>query len=281
MHIDVKREVTGSASGRFGMAALGVIVILAVFAPFIAGYDPTAQTPFALEPPSRAHLLGTNHVGQDVWSQLVYGARVSLLVGFSVACLSTLLSALLGSSAALIGGLYDKVVMRVVDAFITVPAIFIMILVAAYLGSSLWVLVILLSLLGWQAGARIVRAQALSLKEENHVLAARCFGAGNRYLILRHILPDLGPILLVEFIFSMRRAIFMQAGLAFIGIGDPGTVSWGMMMNEAREFIFLNAWLWWLLPAGLILSLTIVAITFIGHSLEPAMDPRLGGEVVA
>jgi len=115
MHIDVKREVTGSASGRFGMAALGVIVILAVFAPFIAGYDPTAQTPFALESPSRAHLLGTNHVGQDVWSQLVYGARVSLLVGFSVACLSTLLSALLGSSAALIGGLYDKVAMRVVD----------------------------------------------------------------------------------------------------------------------------------------------------------------------
>lgn len=281
MHIDLKKEITHSGSGRFGIALFLLIVIMAIFAPLLAGYDPVAQSPVDLTSPSLSHLLGTNHVGQDIWSQLLYGARTSLLVGLSVAFLSTLLSVIFGTSAALIGGLYDKIIMRIVDALIAIPAIIVLILVAAYLQPSLWMLIILLSLLSWQGGARIVRAQALSLKEGMHVFAARCFGASKLYLIYRHILPDLSPILLVEFIYSMRRAVFLEAGLAFIGISDPNTISWGMMMREALEFSYLDVWLWWLLPAGIALSLTIVSITFIGHALEPAMDPRLRGEASA
>jgi len=281
MHIDIKGEVTHSGSGRFGIALFLLLVILAVFAPFLAGYDPTAQSAEALKSPSFGHLLGTNHVGQDIWSQLLYGARSSLLVGLSVAFLATLLSAVIGASAALVGGLYDSFVMRVVDALIVIPVIVVLILVAAYIQPGLWVLIILLALLGWQGGARIVRAQALSLKEGMHVSAARCFGAGKVYLIFRHILPDLSPILLVELIYSLRRAVFLEAGLAFIGISDPGIVSWGMMMREALEFSYLDVWIWWLLPAGIALSLTIVSITFLGHALEPAMDPRLRGEASA
>jgi len=281
MHVDLKKELTKSGRGRFGLALLLLIVLMAIFAPLLAGYDPTGQSRSAFQSPCLSHLLGTNHVGQDIWSQLVYGARTSLLVGFSVAFLTTVLSALVGASAALIGGLYDSIVMRVVDALIVIPVIIVLILVAAYLQPSLWILIILLSLLGWQGGARIVRSQALSLKERMHVSAARCFGAGRLYLICRHIIPDLSPILLVEFIYSMRRAIFMEAGLAFLGIADPSMVSWGMMMREALDFSYLNVWLWWLLPAGIALSLTIVSITFIGYTLEPAMEPRLRGGVHA
>ena len=281
MHVDLKKEVTQSSAGRFGIAAFVLIVLLAVFAPLLTGYDPIGQTANSFLAPSWSHLLGTNHVGQDIWSQLVYGARTSLLVGISVALFSTLLGAVVGASAALIGGTYDSIVMRIVDALIVIPIIIVLILVAAYLRPSIWTIIVLLSLLGWQGGARIVRAQALSLKEKMHVAAARSFGAGTLYLMYRHIVPDLSPILLVEFIYAMRRAVFMEAGLAFIGISDPNVVSWGMMMREAMDYSYLNVWAWWLLPAGIALSLLIISVTFIGHSMEPVMDPRLRGEASA
>ncbi|MDY6836181.1 MAG: ABC transporter permease [Chloroflexota bacterium] len=278
MHLDPKREVTHSSVGRLGIALFLLIVLMAVFAPLLANHDPIEQTIHSLESPSLNHLLGTNHVGQDIWSQLVHGARTSLLVGLLVALLSTILSAIVGTSAALIGGLYDRIVMRIVDAFIVMPLLIVMILVSAYLGAGLGATILLLSLLSWQGGARIVRSQSLSLKERVHISAARGFGANKLYIMRRHLIPDLGTILIVDFIYSVRRAIFLQAGLAFIGIGDPNIVSWGTMMREALDWIFLDVWRWWLLPAGIALSLTIVSITFIGHALEPALDPRLKDE---
>ena len=281
MHVDPKREVTHSNSGRFGLGLFLLILFIAIFAPLLAGYDPIEQSVDSLEAPSIDHWLGTNHVGQDIWSQLVYGARTSLIVGLSVAVMTTVLSALIGASAALVGGLYDKIVMRVVDAFIVIPIFIVLIVIAAYLEPDLWIIILMLALFGWQDGARVVRAQTLSLKERTHISAARSFGANRLYLIRRHIIPDVGPILVVDFIYSMRKAVFIQAGLAFLGIGDPNVVSWGMMMREALDWVFLDVWRWWLVPAGVALSLTIVAITFIGHALEPALDPRLGGEADA
>jgi peptide/nickel transport system permease protein len=265
----------------FGIVLLLLMLIIALFAPLLTSYQPNNQTPFAFKPPSSSHWLGTNHVGQDILSQLIYGARASLLVGFSVAFLAVILSAIIGTSTALTGGLYDRIIMRVVDAFIVIPAIIIIILVSAYLKPSLCVLILLLSLLGWQGGARVIRAQALSLKEMGHISAAQSFGASNVYLVSRHILPDLGPILLVEFIYGVRWAIFMEAGLAFLGITDPTTISWGMMMREALDFCYLPVWQWWLLPPGVALSLTISAVTFIGHTLEGALDPRLRSDTNA
>jgi len=281
MHINLKEEVKQNNFAKFGIVLLLLMLVIALFAPLLAPYQPNSQTPFAFEPPSSNHWLGTNHVGKDILSQLIYGARTSLLVGFSAALLATILSAIIGTSAALIAGLYDKIIMRIVDAFIIIPAIVIIILVAAYVKPSLWVLILLLSLLGWQGGARIIRAQALSLKEMGHISAAQSFGASNVYLTFRHILPDLAPILSVEFIYGIRRAIFMEAGLAFLGIADPTTVSWGMMMREALDFCYLDVWQWWLLPPGIALSLTILSVTFIGHTLEGALDPRLESEAIA
>jgi len=281
MHIDLKREIKQSNAGKTGLVVLLVMVSIALLAPIIAPYDPSQQSTSSLLSPSLSHWLGTNHVGQDIWSRLVFGARTSLLVGFGVGIVSTLLATIFGVSAALVGGLYDKVIMRVVDAFIVIPMVIVVILVAAYLKPSILILILLLSLLSWQGGARVMRAQALSFKERGHIAAARSFGAHHFYIAWRHIVPDLGPILLVDFIYSVRRAVFMEAGLAFMGITDPTVVSWGMMMRDALTFSYLNVWQWWLIPTGVALSLTIVGLTFIGYAAEPVIEPRLRGAEVA
>ncbi len=281
MHINPKQEIRHSKFAMFGIGMLLLLLVMAIFGPLLTPYQPLSQTPHAFEPPSFNHWLGTNDVGQDILSQLIYGARTSLLIGFSAAFLAIILGAIIGTSAALVGGLYDRIVMRIVDAFIVIPAIIVIILVAAYLKPSIVVLISLLALLGWQGAARTIRAQALSLKELGHISAARSFGANNLYLIIRHILPDLVPILLMGFIYGVRRAIFMEAGLAFLGIVDPTTVSWGMMMREALDFSYLDVWRWWLIPPGVALSLTILAVTGIGHTLEGALDPRLRREANA
>ncbi len=281
MHISLKKEIKKSHTGQAGLIILALVITIAILAPLLSRYDPGQQSITSLLSPSYSHWLGTNQVGQDICSQLLYGARTSLLVGFGVGILSLVLSILFGVSAALIGGLYDKIIMRIVDAFIVIPMVIVVILVAAYIRPDLFVLILLLAVLSWQGGARVIRAQALSLKEGGHVNASRTFGASRLYIAWRHIVPDLGPILLVEFIYGVRRAVFVEAGLAFLGIGDPMLVSWGMMMRDAMKFSYLNVWQWWLVPAGVALSLTIVGLTFISHAAESVLDPRLRGEAVA
>ena len=281
MHINVKREIAESNPAKAGFVILLVMIAAALLAPLIAPYDPHQQSTSALLSPSMSHLLGTNHVGQDIWSRLFFGARTSLLVGFGVGILATLLGTICGVSAALIGGLYERILMRLVDALIVIPMVIIIILVAAYIKPSILVLIVLLSLLSWEGGARIIRAQALSIKERGHVAAAQSFGARNAYIARRHIVPDLGPILLVDFLYGIRRAVFMEAGLAFLGISDPTMVSWGMMMRDALSFSYLNVWQWWLVPTGIALSLTIIGLTFIGYAVEPVIDPRLRGAEIA
>jgi len=173
MHIDLKREIKESGPGKTGLIILLVMVAVALLAPVLATYDPHQQSIASLLSPSWDHWLGTNHVGQDIWSRLVFGARTSLLVGFGVGILSTLLGTVFGVSAALVGGLYEKVVMRIVDVFIVIPMVIVIILISAYIRPSILNLILLLSLLSWQGGARIMRAQALSLKERGHVTAAK------------------------------------------------------------------------------------------------------------
>jgi peptide/nickel transport system permease protein len=281
VHISLKKEIKQSGAGQAGLALLVLVVGIAAAAPLLSHYGPLQSSTSTLLAPSASHWLGTNQVGQDIWSQLIYGARTSLLVGFGVGILALALSIIFGVSAALVGGFYDRAVMRVIDAFIVIPMVVVVILVAAYIRPGLPVIILLLAALSWQGGARVVRAQALSLKESGPIDAARIFGAGRSYIAWHHILPDLGPILLVEFIYGVRRAVFIEAGLAFLGIGDPNLVSWGTMMRDAMSFSYLNVWEWWLVPAGVALSLTIIGLTFVSHAAESVLDPRLRGGRVA
>ncbi|MHC1631906.1 MAG: ABC transporter permease [Methanotrichaceae archaeon] len=262
--------------GKVGLVLIGMMAALAIFAPLLTPYDPHENTDSeAFSSPSLDHWLGTNDARQDIWTRLVYGARTSLVVGFGVSLLSAFLSVLIGGTSAIFGGLYDRFWMRVVDAIIAIPGIIIIILVAAYLRPDTLLIMFILSALMWPGGARMIRAQTLTLKERMHVSAAQTFGAGWLYILFHHIIPDLGPVLVAIMIQDARRAVFMEAGLSFLGISDPSVVSWGKMMQFARVYIYLGVWKWWLLPTGLALTVTLMGLSFTGFALETAMDPRL------
>jgi peptide/nickel transport system permease protein len=275
MHLSLLKEFRRSTAGPAGGLILMGIAAIAFLAPLLAPLDPNLQTREAFQSPSPRHPLGTNHVGQDIGSRLVHGARTSLAVGMLVALAATLAGALVGGSCALKGGFYDAILMRLVDAFLIVPAIIVLILITAYLKPGLLLIILLISSFSWAGGARIVRAQTLSLKARAHLLAARSFGGTRGYLLRRHVLPELGPILIFEFIHNFRRAVFMEAGIAFLGVCDPAVVSWGTMMKNAMDYSYMNSWMWWLIPPGMALSATILALAWIGHNLEPILEPRL------
>jgi peptide/nickel transport system permease protein len=278
MHIDPLREISHDPLAKIGLFMLAIITLMAIFAPLLSNYSPHDYTGKIFSLPGRDHPLGTDSMGQDIWVRLLYGARTSLLVAGAVALLSTSLSVLVGATAALVGGLYERFCMRIVDAMISLPTIIVMILVAAYLRPSLPLLILLISAFSWPGGARIIRSQVLSLKERMHINAARTFGAGKRHIIISHIIPDLSPIISALMMQDARRAVFMEAGLAFLGVSDPMVISWGKMMNQALAFTYLDVWQWWLVPTGLALSATLVAISLLSFSLETAIDPRLRKE---
>lgn len=279
MHVNYWQEIKENRLGRVGLWLFLLLPLLAALAPFLTPYPPEARVGAAFSPPSTQHWLGTNDIGQDIWSCLLYGARTSLVVGCGAALLAGIISVLVGTSSALAGGLYDSLCMRVVDAFLVIPPVLVAILVGAYLKPNLLTLIVLLAVFLWPGGARIIRAEALSLKEKKSVAAARTFGAGSFYIMARHIVPDLGPVLLAVMIQDARRAIFMEAGLSFLGVCDPTLLSWGKMMQQALKFTYLEVWKWWLLPPGIALSLTVTALTLIGYALEGVLNPRLRGEM--
>jgi len=279
MHVNYFFEVKRNPAGRAGLALLLLILAPALLAPVLSAYQPAEYTGDIFSPPTAQYRLGTNDVGQDVWSQLLYGARTSLAVACGTAALSTFLSLLVGGTCAYFGGLYDRFWMRLVDTLIVIPPVIVAILAAAYLRPNALLLVLLLSSFFWPGGARIIRAQALTLKEKMPVTAARTFGAGWVHIMRSHIVPDLGPILTAVMIQDARRAVFMEAGLSFLGIADPAMVSWGKMMQQALAFTYLEVWKWWLLPTGFALSLTLTGFTFTGLALESALNPRLRKEV--
>jgi peptide/nickel transport system permease protein len=278
MHVDALGEISHDPLAKAGAVILVLIACIAIFAPLISHFSPHDYTGQIFSPQSRDHPLGTDSMGQDIWARLLYGARTSLLVAGSVALLSTTLSVLIGSFAALAGGIWERLLMRMIDAMISLPTIIVMILVAAYLRPSLTLLILLISFFSWPEGARITRSQVLSLKERMHIYAARTFGAGKRHIISTHIIPDLSPIICAIMMQDARRAVFMEAGLAFLGISDPTVISWGKMMNQAMAFTYLDVWKWWLVPTGLALSATLIGISFLSFSLESAIDPRLRRE---
>ncbi|WP_027364855.1 ABC transporter permease [Desulfotruncus alcoholivorax] len=279
MHINILKEVKSDYMGRTGLTILLSLLALALLAPLLTHYRPEDYTGLIFQPPSARHWLGTNDVGQDVWTQLLYGARNSLLTGGGAAVLAVLFSLLTGGSAALLGGMYDRVLMRLVDAMLVIPPVIVVILTAAYLKPNLLLLIVIISVFLWPAGARMVRAQTLALKESMHVMAARSFGGGRTYVLKRHLAPEMGPVLTAIIIQFARRSVFMEAGVSFLGISDPSLVSWGKMMQDALQFTYLDVWKWWLLPPGFALSLTIIGFTFTGTALETVMNPRLRKEV--
>ncbi len=260
-----------------GGGLLIALALAAVLAPVLAPYDPSALAGDSLQPPSGQHLLGTNNIGQDIFSQLIWGARTSLAVALGAATLAVLAGIVVGITAGLLGGVPDMFAMRVVDVFLAIPRLPLLVLVGALVGANRTSLILLIALLTWPVVARVLRSQTLSLRQRGFVVAARSFGGGIAYIIRRHLVPAVAPLATSSFILIAGNAILLEASLAFLGLSDPTGVSWGLMLNRALlhpGLYFVDAWMWWVLPAGFAITLAVMGFAFLGVGLEPVLNPR-------
>lgn len=260
-----------------GLLIVSGLVAIAVLAPWIAPYDPEAITGDAFENPSSAHLLGTNDAGADIFSRLVMGSRNTLVVAGAATALILAIGVAVGLTAGLRGGFIDTALMRLVDVFLALPVLPLLIFIAALAEPSRTLSILMIGLFNWAQTARVVRSQTLSLRTRGFVGIARGFGAGPLYVIRRHLMPTLAPVIAANLVFVAGLAVTIEAGLAFIGLADPAAVSWGGELNRAlfNPQIYLGSlWLSWLMPVGLAITLAVLGFTFIGIALEPRFNPR-------
>lgn len=268
---------TLTPSARFGWIVMLCIVFMAIFAPWICRYPHDASSGPALIPPGVAHILGTDELGYDLWAQICFGARTSLIVGLGTAFLSGIPGAAAGMLSGYLGGLLDKIVMRIIDMMIVLPDLPVMIVLAAFLGPSLLNIIVVLSLFSWVFTARIVRSRVLSLKDRYYIKSAELNGADSWYIIQRHLLPDVFPLAAVSMIRLTGRAVVAEAGLSFLGLGDPASRSWGMIIHHATSFdgiYYTRYWQWWLVYPWIALTLLVTALAFISRDLEIRIEPK-------
>lgn len=266
---------------RHRIAAASALVLLlmvgaAIFAGPISGHDPNATDLFGIRAaPSSEHWLGTDSTGRDVLSRLLFAARVSLGVGVASAAIAVVIGTLLGSLAGLMGGWADGLVMRLVDVFMSFPALVILLVVAGVLGPSVLTIVIGIGLFQWPVCGRLVRGVTLSLREQEYVQASRATGAGPFWIMTRHIMPAALPPVSVVATLAVAQAIELEATLSFLGLGiQPPSASWGNMLTDAQSLTVIKSepWLW--LPAGIAIAVTVLAVNFVGDGLRDAVDPR-------
>ncbi len=268
-----------------GLLMLGVIITLAVLAPLFTLYGPKELACEPFETPSRAHWLGCNDVGQDLWSQLLYGARVSLFVGIAVAAVSTLIATVLALTAgfmaggALSGGgagagsWIDRLIMRTVDVVLSLPFLPLVIVLGVYFGASVQTQILVITLVLWAQPVRELRAQVLSIRAAGFVEASRSMGAGGRFIGLRHILPELAPLIVPQFVRIAHAAILVEASLSFLGLGDPLQNSWGSTLfhANARAAFLTGSWTYWILPPGLAIAYSVLAFAFVGYGFDASL----------
>jgi peptide/nickel transport system permease protein len=259
-----------------GLVIIVVIVLMAIFAPFITSYSPTDLDLRSIrEPPSTEHILGTDTLGFDVWSRVVYGARTSLIVGFGAVAISILIGTVLGVTAGFYGGATDQVIGRLTDTIMSLPSLLLVIVFVSIVGPSLESVVVVIALLTWPGICRLVRGQYLALRESEFVTAARVVGVRDRGIIYRHLLPNIFGPLSVAATFYMAQAILLEAALSFLGLGvKPPTPSWGNMVNLAQDAAVLQFMPWTWVPPAMAIALIVLGINFVGDGLRDALDPR-------
>lgn len=261
---------------RYGVIGVGLLVLAlaaAVFAPLIAPSGPFDISAAKFIPPGQAaHPLGTDHLGRDVLSQIVYGARLSLAVGLVAAGISAIVGVVIGSVAGYFGGGVDLLLSRITDMFLIIPAFFLIIVVVATLGSNLVYVMVVIGLTSWPANARLMRSQALTLRERTFVQALTALGESHLRILVRHIIPNGIQPIVANSTLQIAGAILLEAGLSFIGLGDPNRASWGRLIYEGRSYI-VTAW-WPSVFAGIAIVITVMAFYLIGDGLAYVLNPR-------
>jgi peptide/nickel transport system permease protein len=263
---------------RFALAGGIVVVVLfllSFLAPYITPYNPSAIDAYhVLMPPSAAHWMGTDELGRDVFTRVVFGARISLKVGFVAVGIAMVIGTIVGLVAGFYGGWMDSLLMRLVDIMLCFPTFFLILAVIAMLEPSIWYIMIVIGVTGWMGVARLVRAEVLSIRERDYILAARAIGASDLRIIFRHILPNAMAPVLVAATLGVAGAILTESALSFLGIGvQPPTPSWGNILTSGKDYI---EFAWWLsLYPGLAILVTVLAYNLLGEGIRDAIDPRL------
>jgi peptide/nickel transport system permease protein len=266
--------------GLVGLTVLGGFVAVALFAPVLA--DPanlevvnTTGNP-TWAPPTEVAPLGTDNYGRPIWDQLVYGSRISLLVGIAATLIAIVLGTVVGVTAGFFGGWTDGILSRLSEWFLVIPFLPLAIVLAAILGPSVRNIILVIGITSWPTTARLIRAQVLSVKQRLYVERSRALGASSAHVMGRHILPNVTPLVLANATLTVPIAILSETALAFLGLGDPTSISWGQMLEEAFSFGALTreAW-WWYVPPGLCVIAVVLAFTLVGRALEEVLDPRL------
>lgn len=261
-----------SPSATVALAMLGVVVLAAALAGRLSPYGlhEVVGTPF--QEPSSSHWLGLDDGGIDVFTMLLHGARISLLVGFAAALVFAVIGGLVGLTAGYFGGAVDGVLMRITDFFLVIPDVPLMIVAAAIWGPSLPHIIVVVGLLLWTRTARVVRAQALSLRERGYILRVHQMGAGHARILLRHVLPNLAPLIVANTVLTIATGVFAEAALAFLGLGEPGAVSWGSMIENAFQRSAMSVGAWWaVLPPGICIALVVLLCSVVGRSVEDSL----------
>jgi peptide/nickel transport system permease protein len=272
-----KRSSLADRLGWIGGVIVVALIVMAIGAPWIAPYDPTERVGTPFSAPSSEHLLGTNDVGQDLLSELIFGARVSLTVGIVAAVVALFLGTTIGILAGYYPKRLGKFLMRAVDVVLILPFLPLLIILAAYLGRSLTNTIIVIGVLIWAGPARIIRSQVLSLRSREYVLASRTMGAPDRWAIIRHVLPRTALLATGTFVRAVSTAILLEAALSFLGLGDPIQKSWGSILfwAQARGAFLTPAWKWWVLPPGLMIMAASLGFALIAFAMEERINPRL------
>jgi peptide/nickel transport system permease protein len=266
----------GSWRGRFGLGVLGLFIFMAIFGSAIAPDDPYASSLDTLAPPSTEHWLGTTEQGSDVLSQLLVGARVSVVVGFSAAIISAVIGAAVGLLSGYFGGWTDRILDAVDNWFLVIPTLPLMIVLSALLSPSLGVLILVIGLTSWAGTGRIVRSQVLTLRERAFVERARALGASHWYILKTHIFPNALPLIFANTVLIVAVAILSESALAFLGLGDPTKISWGTMLENAFASGAPSAEAWWyVIPPGLCITMLVLSVATLGYLFEEYVNPRL------
>ncbi len=268
-----------NSMGMAGLIILVIIVLLALLAPFIidpTDLDPALATGVPFSPPSLEHWLGTDNFGRDVFAMVIYGARISLLVGLAATFVTITLGAGVGIYGGYYGGRIDSVLNAFTNWFLVIPWIALAIVLTSLLGPSLFNIIMVIGITSWAGTARLVRAQALSVRERPFVERSEALGASNWHMITRHILPNVFPIIFANTVLTVALSILSETTLALLGLGDPNSISWGTIINESFEAGALSAgYWWWLIPPGIAIVVVTLSFTMCGFALDEVMNPRL------
>lgn len=272
----VWRLMKDRPSAVLGVVVLGLMILVAVLAPLIAphGIHDRVGEPFSR--PGEYPPLGLDDGGTDVLSLLIWGSRISLIVGFAASLVAIVIGGTVGIAAGYYGGATDTVLMRITDYFLAIPDVPLMIVVAAIWGPSLSHIILVIGLLLWTSTARIVRAQVKSVRERVYIKRARALGASDSRIVFRHVLPQVTPLLVANTVLTIAVAIFDETALAFLGLSDPSKISWGKMIKNATESAAVSAGAWWaIVPPGVCVAVVILSCTLMGQAMEDSLNPRL------